>query len=210
MGNILEVLNKWLPIIISALSLIMSIITNKKSEKKTREFENEKEELHQRERKIDEMFMRLNSRSNLIPYFHLILDDSKIEKITYNASEQIKLIIGLMNIGKESASNIMIYPMGKGLENYIKTLNEKENKYFIHDYLNKYFALPKECVVFSIIKKIPKNNDGRIADFIQFKIRFRDLLRNLYGQEFEFGYDNYIMNGFNLKSSSGVPYLIEE
>lgn len=30
------------------------------------------------------MFMAINSRSNLIPYFHLILDDSKIEKITLN------------------------------------------------------------------------------------------------------------------------------
>lgn len=213
----IKFLHDWLPIIIAALSLAMSIITNKKNSKqngeyrgKMQEFEIEKEKIRQRERKIDEMFMQLNSRSNLIPYFHLILDDSKIEKITLNGSEQIKLVIGLINIGKESATNIMIFPMGEGLENYLETLYEKENSYFIHDYLSQNFALSKGSVTFSIVKEIPKDNDGKIANFIKFKIRFRDLIGNLYEQEFEFGYDNYVVNGFNLKSSSSVPRLIEE
>lgn len=213
----IKFLHDWLTIIIAALSLIMSIITNKKNSKqnceyreKMQEVEFEKEKIHQRERKIDEMFMQLNSRSNLIPYFHLILDDSKIEKIIHNGSRQIKLVIGLINIGKESATNIMLFPMGEGLENYLETLYEKENSYFIHDYLSQNFALFKENVTFSIVKKIPKDNDGKIANFIKFKIRFRDLIGNLYEQEFEFGYDNYVVNGFNLKSSSSVPYLIEE
>ena len=140
----------------------------------------------------------------------MILDDSKIEKITHNGSEQIKLVIGLINIGKESASNIMIYPMGKGLNNYFETLNEEENSYFIYDYLSQYFALPKECVTFSIVKEIPKDNDGKVINFVKFKIRFKDLLGNLYEQEFKFGYDNYILNGFNLNNSSSVPCLIEE
>ena len=213
----IKFLHDWLTIIIAALSLIMSIITNKKNSKqnceyreKMQEVEFEKEKIHQRERKIDEMFMQLNSRSNLIPYFHLILDDSKIEKIIHNGSRQIKLVIGLINIGKESATNIMLFPMGEGLENYLETLYEKENSYFIHDYLSQNFALFKENVTFSIVKEIPKDNDGKIANFIKFKIRFRDLIGNLYEQEFDFGYDNYVVNGFNLKSSSSVPYLIEE
>lgn len=116
----IKFLHDWLTIIIAALSLIMSIITNKKNSKqnceyreKMQEVEFEKEKIHQRERKIDEMFMQLNSRSNLIPYFHLILDDSKIEKIIHNGSRQIKLVIGLINIGKESATNIMLFPMEK-------------------------------------------------------------------------------------------------
>ena len=217
MENIINLLPDWLAIIISGLSLISSTITSRKNNKqnnkyreKMQEFEIEKEEIRRQEREIDKIFMKLNSRSNLIPYFHLILDDSKIEKITHNGSEQIKLVIGLTNIGKESATNIMIHPIGKGLENYFETLNEKENCYFIHDYLSQYFALPKECVTFSIVKKIPKDNDGKIVDFIKFKIRFKDLLGNLYEQEFKFGYDNCVVNGFNLNSFSGIPYLIEE
>ena len=213
----IKFLHDWLTIIIAALSLIMSIITNKKNSKqnceyreKMQEVEFEKEKIHQRERKIDEMFMQLNRCCILIPFFHLILDDSKIEKIIHNGSRQIKLVIGLINIGKESATNIMLFPMGEGLENYLETLYEKENSYFIHDYLSQNFALFKENVTFSIVKEIPKDNDGKIANFIKFKIRFRDLIGNLYEQEFEFGYDNYVVNGFNLKSSSSVPYLIEE
>lgn len=213
----IKFLHDWLLIIISVLSLIVSMITNKKNSKqnyeyreKVQEFENQKEIIRQRERKIDEIFMQLNSRSGLIPYFHLILDDSKIEKITISGSEYIKLVIELMNIGKESATNIMLSPMGKGLENYFETLYEKENSYFIHDYLSRYFALPKDSVIFSIVKAIPKDNDGKIANFIKFKIRFRDLIGNLYEQEFKLGYDNWIVNGFNLNNSSSVPYLIEE
>ncbi len=213
----IKFLHDWLLIIISVLSLIVSMITNKKNSKqnyeyreKVQEFENQKEIIRQRERKIDEIFMQLNSRSDLIPYFHLILDDSKIEKITISGSEYIKLVIELMNIGKESATNIMLSPMGKGLESYFETLYEKENSYFIHDYLSRYFALPKDSVIFSIVKAIPKDNDGKIANFIKFKIRFRDLIGNLYEQEFKLGYDNWIVNGFNLNNSSSVPYLIEE
>lgn len=213
----IKFLHDWLLIIISVLSLIVSMITNKKNSKqnyeyreKVQEFENQKEIIRQRERKIDEIFMQLISRSDLIPYFHLILDDSKIEKITISGSEYIKLVIELMNIGKESATNIMLSPMGKGLENYFETLYEKENSYFIHDYLSRYFALPKDSVIFSIVKAIPKDNDGKIANFIKFKIRFRDLIGNLYEQEFKLGYDNWIVNGFNLNNSSSVPYLIEE
>lgn len=93
----------------------------------------------------------------------------------------------------------------------MKVLYEQENSYFIYEYLNQYYALPKERVSFSIVKEIPKKIDnGRISDFIEFKIRFRDLLGNLYEQRFEFGYDNYIVKGFNLKSSSGIPRFIEE
>ena len=217
MENIINLLHDWLSIIIAALSLIFSITTSKKNNKqskiyreKMQELEIEKEKIRRKEREIDEIFMQLNSRSNLIPYFHLILDNSKIEKITHNNSEQIKLVIDLINIGKESASNITIHPMGKEFENYIETLNEKENSYFIYDYLSQYFALPKECITFSIVKKIPKDNNGKIINFIKFKIRFKDLLGNLYEQEFKFSYDNCIVNGFSLNNFSSVPYLIEK
>ena len=217
MENIIELLPAWLSIFIAILSLIFSIITNKKNYKqnlayreKIQEFEIEKEKIRQQEREIDKIFMELNSRSNLIPYFHLILEDSKIEKIIYDDSEQIKLVIGLMNVGKEAATNIMLHPMEKGSGNYFETPNEKENSYFIHDYLSQYFALPKECVTFSIIKKIPKDNDEKIVNDIKFKIRFKDLLGNLYEQEFNFSYDNYFVNKFNLDSFSSVPCLVEQ
>ena len=104
----------------------------------------------------------------------------------------------------------MIYPMGDGLENYFVTVNEKHNSYFLSGYLSKYYAISGDLVEFSLIKEIPLENGGKISDFIRFKVRFKDLLGNLYEQEFEFGYDNYLVKGYNLKNSSSVPLLIEE
>ena len=77
-----------LSLLVSIISLVVSTITNRKNRKqdfiyrdKAQEFEIQKEKIRQQERKTDEVFMRLNSRSNLIPYFHLVLDNSKIEKV---------------------------------------------------------------------------------------------------------------------------------
>lgn len=50
--------------------------------------------------------------------------------------------------------------------------------------------------------------DGeRIGDFVNFRIRYNDILGNLYEQEFKFGYDNYIENGFN-KNKRSYPAKI--
>ncbi len=65
--------------------------------------------MHLQERRTDELFMKLNTRANLIPFFHIVLDDSKIENI--EEQKKIKLTIGIINIEKEAATNIMIYPM---------------------------------------------------------------------------------------------------
>ena len=46
--------------------------------------------------------------------------------------------------------------------------------------------------------------------FIQFKIRYNDLIGNLYEQKFRFGYDNYVLKGYNRNNSSYQPKLIKE
>lgn len=211
----ISVLKDWLPMVISIIAIIVSVKVNNKNKVQEQNFNNsmlnleeQKNALHQQERRTDELFMKLNSRSNLIPFFHIVLDDSKIEKI--EGEKKIKLTIGIINIGKEAANNIMIYPMGDGLENYFVTVNEKHNSYFLSGYLSKYYAISGDLVEFSLIKEIPLENGGKISDFIRFKVRFKDLLGNLYEQEFEFGYDNYLVKGYNLKNSSSVPLLIEE
>lgn len=210
----ISVLKDWLPMVISIIAIIVSVKMNNKNKIQEQNYNNsmldleeQKNALHSQERRTDELFMKLNSRSNLIPFFHIVLDDSKIEKIE---GEKIKLTIGIINIGKEAANNIMIYPMGDGLENYFVTVNEKHNSYFLFSYLSKYYAISGDIVEFSLIKEIPQENGGKISDFIRFKVRFKDLLGNLYEQEFEFGYDNYLVKGYNLKNSSSVPVLIEE
>lgn len=213
----MTLLLNWLPIIISALSLIANVILDKKNNKQNvkyrkriLKFQIQREKTRRQERKIDEIFMHLNCRSNLIPYFHLVLDDSKIKYINNDYSKKIILEIGLINIGKESATRVMLYPLKEDPKIFLKVLYEQESSYVIYDYFNQNFASPKECITFSIIKELPKECDERIANFIKFKIRFQDLLGNLYEQEFEFIYDNFILNGFNSNNSSGIPHLIEE
>lgn len=90
------------------------------------------------------------------------------------------------------------------------TVNEQHNSYFLYEYLSKYYALYGDLVEFSLTKDIPLENEGKINDFIRFKVRFKDLLGNLYEQKFEFGYDNYLVKGYNLKNYSSIPSLIEE
>ncbi|HEL0679243.1 TPA: hypothetical protein TVG21_001696 [Streptococcus equi subsp. zooepidemicus] len=211
----ISVLKDWLPMVISIIAIIVSVKMNNKNKIQEQNYNNsmlnleeQKNALHSQERRTDELFMKLNSRSNLIPFFHIVLDDSKIEKI--EGEKKIKLTIGIINIGKEAANNIVIYPMGNGLENYFVTVNEQHNSYFLCDYLSKYYAISGDLVEFSLMKEIPLENGGKINNFIRFKVRFKDLLGNLYEQEFEFGYDNYLVKGYNLKNSSSVPLLIEE
>lgn len=211
----ISVLKDWLPMVISIIAIIVSVKMNNKNKIQEQNYNNsmlnleeQKNALHSQERRTDELFMKLNSRSNLIPFFHIVLDDSKIEKI--EGEKKIKLTIGIINIGKEAANNIKIYPMGNGLENYFVTVNEQHNSYFLCDYLSKYYAISGDLVEFSLMKEIPLENEGKINNFIRFKVRFKDLLGNLYEQEFEFGYDNYLVKGYNLKNSSSVPLLIEE
>lgn len=211
----ISVLKDWLPMVISIIAIIVSVKMNNKNKIQEQNYNNsmlnleeQKNALHSQERRTDELFMKLNSRSNLIPFFHIVLDDSKIEKI--EGEKKIKLTIGIINIGKEAANNIEIYPMGNGLENYFVTVNEQHNSYFLCDYLSKYYAISGDLVEFSLMKEIPLENGGKINNFIRFKVRFKDLLGNLYEQEFEFGYDNYLVKGYNLKNSSSVPLLIEE
>ena len=210
----ISVLKDWLPMVISIIAIIVSVKMNNKNKIQEQNYNNsmlnleeQKNALHSQERRTDELFMKLNSRSNLIPFFHIVLDDSKIEKIE---GEKIKLTIGIINIGKEAANNIVIYPMGNGLKNNFVTVNEQHNSYFLCDYLSKYYAISGDLVGFSLMKEIPLENGGKINNFIRFKVRFKDLLGNLYEQEFEFGYDNYLVKGYNLKNSSSVPLLIEE
>ncbi len=211
----ISVLKDWLPMVISIIAIIVSVKMNNKNKIQEQNYNNsmlnleeQKNALHSQERRTDELFMKLNSRSNLIPFFHIVLDDSKIEKI--EGEKKIKLTIGIINIGKEAANNIEIYPMGNGLENYFVTVNEQHNNYFLCDYLSKYYAMSGDLVEFSLMKEIPLENGGKINNFIRFKVRFKDLLGNLYEQEFEFGYDNYLVKGYNLKNSSSIPLLIEE
>ena len=210
-------LKDWLTIGISVIALFISIVNmvnNLKSNKSSKEdriqksdFEKYKEIVRQQEKKNDDIMLELSRRATLVPYFQLLLDNSKI-----NFKKDIIILeISLINVGKESATNLMLYPIDEqqGMKIYCKTMYKEKNNHFVYDYLNQYYACPREKVSFSI-QRAYKESDGQVGDFIEFKIRFNDLIGNLYEQKFRFGYDNYLLKGFNLDNTSYLPNIIED
>lgn len=215
----IDLLKDWLPIIVSVVALFLSVnehAQNKRQNTSIREleshkldFEQEKERHRKQERQTDELIMQLNSRSGIVPYFNIILCDDNIYNHRNASSNFDELQIELINVGRAAAVNIRLETFGNGgLENYARTINDDKNSYFICQYLNRYYAMPSEVVKFSFSKLIPAEDDGRIINEVEFKLRFNDLLGNTYEQKFEFTYDNYITKGFSLKNHSSVPELV--
>lgn len=71
------------PTILSIISICFTIIGIKKLslfQNWQVYFEENKEKIRQQEKITDNIFNKLNSRAGLIPYFNIILDDSKIKE----------------------------------------------------------------------------------------------------------------------------------
>lgn len=213
--SILKSLETWIPISISFLSLIItsffSIKANKimkkaeeknqENERMTKEFELYKEEKRQRDAIITSLLMEQSTRVSVVPYFNIVLRDERI----IESNDKITLGIGVINIGKESATNVQLVPKisERGLNEYFDS--DKGYKYGISEYLNRYYARPGEEIIFyiGIFKK------ESISDFLNFKIKYYDLIGNCYIQEFRFGFDNYLLNGYYLDNTSYVPKLVK-
>ena len=210
-GSVLQ----YIAIIISIISLYHSIKNNKQNmnhEIKKYKLEEYKEAIRHNERKIDEMFMQINSRSNCIPFLYINLNGFKIEEINHNGVKEIKITICLINVGKDVAANI-----------HTCYINEKDKmlykssggEYKLYEYFNQNFAMSRDCVKFSIINTIlNKDNDKKnckmsTADKIEFKIRFNVLLGNLYEQEFNFTFYDFNIKNISYNNYSGIPHLIK-
>lgn len=209
MNNVLN----YLSIIISLLALGISYITSKNEKQyyqKSYSFDQQKEVIRIKEKRIDDVITRLNSRSSLMPFFNLALNDEDIKVIKNGKENKLILNINIINIGKESAANIMICPCNDNEDTncYFKNNGRIDENYAVYDYLDNYYAFPKQCVKFSISTKLDRGN-------ISFKIRFTDLIGNVYEQEFYFIYgpltdpeanSNYC---FSRESYSNMPLLVE-
>ena len=207
----------WMPIIISGVALILSMINfvygrkDKKEEKYYKEsmkkFEQEKENIRQLERKSDIMENRLNLVSTLMPYFDIRLKNINFTNIDLYGKPHLKMIIELCNVGKDTAVNPMLYPYKEGMKGYFKKTNGLENELSACGCIVENSAKVDDSINFSALREIPSS--GRVEDFVNFKVRYNDLIGNLYEQEFEFGYDNYLVKGFNMKKRSYQPKIIE-
>lgn len=201
---------------IAILSLIISIITllrqvqrdrkDEKFQEYQKEFEKYKERQRLQEKRSDDLQSQISNRSELIPYFSIDHAKSMLDLGT--------MVVELFftNVGKEAATNVGIIELreGKyGVPIYFDTdyMEGDEPIHFIHTYFSEYFAMPRESIS---IKISSNDNSQKQLYFMNFKIRFTDLLNRVYEQEFRFGYDNMFVNGINKNSVSYPPKLIKD
>ena len=170
-------------------------------------FEENKEKIRQQEKITNNIFNKLNSRAGLIPYFNIILDDSKIKE----NDGKIYLGISLINIGKESATNVGICLTEERKEIIVEEYDKNQDDYIVYNYLDKYYAMVGDKISFSIVTD---RKEKIMNVFLRFKIQYYDLIGNRYEQEFRFGfYDDFNAKNkkyYNLNNISYLPKLVEE
>lgn len=203
----------WIPVIVAVISLVISYYAYKETtnnNKNMLNFDKQKELVRRQEKSLDDVISRLNSRSNFIPFFNIELDDKNIKFEEIDKETHVVLTIKLRNIGKESASNIMLYAYKEDVSYnyYFKDNKEVSNKYNIYDYLNKYYAFPKQCITFSLHRSVSK---PKTYGDISFRIKFNDLIGNIYMQEFNFKYcaNDDGTCSFSRENYSNQPILLE-
>lgn len=209
MNNVFEIL----AVFVSFISFVLSSFAYKETKnnnQKTLSFDKQKELVRRQEKRLDDVISRLNSRSNFIPFFSLELDNKNIIFEQRENEKHLVITIKLRNIGKESASNIMLYAYPKvgELNYYFKDNAVVSDKYNIEDYLNKYYAFPKQCIRFTLSRKL---EGFETFGNISFRIKFNDLIGNTYMQtfNFKFGSVDKSLCEFSRNNYSSQAELIE-
>ncbi|HGH8839108.1 TPA: hypothetical protein ACJOTB_001836 [Streptococcus pyogenes] len=211
----------WLPILISLITLIYTILNNNKLNKRTKkneesnklneqwkkDFEIYKEEIRQKDMINTKLLTEISTRASIVPYFNIVLNDNRIKR----DKDSLILEVGLINIGKESATNIQLDPLypEKKLEGYFISKAYPGKQYHIYEYLSQYYAMATEEVTFKIGLNLPEGKE--MSDFLNFRIKYEDLIGNTYHQEFRFGF--YMINnslGYSLDNSSYIPTTKEK
>ena len=203
-------INFLIPMVLSIISICFTIIGIKRLslfQNWQVYFEENKEKIRQQEKITNNIFNKLNSRAGLIPYFNIILDDSKIKE----ENGRIYLGVSLINIGKESATNVGICLTEERKEVIVEGYDKNQDGYIVYNYLDKYYAMVGDKISFSIVTD---RKEKIMNVFLRFKIQYYDLIGNRYEQEFRLGfYDDF--NGknktyYNLNNISDLPKLVEE
>ncbi len=118
----------------------------------------------------------------------------------------------LINVGRESATNIGLVPMREGKYNNqiyfdVDFVTNDTPTHGVYEYFSEYFTMPGDSISLKISENL--TNKQKLY-FINFKIQFQDLINRVYEQEFKFGYDNQFVNGINKHFTVYPPKLIKD
>ena len=116
----------------------------------------------------------------------------------------------LVNIGKESASNIQLSLLKSKDNSEVYIQSKTGRDYSISEYLSKYYALRGDEVTFIIVTNRDKGKDGmyeKVKDSITFSITYFDCINNCYRQAFQFEYG---IGVFSLKNTSYRPERLKD
>lgn len=218
LGNI--VVATWIPIGISIISLIYTMISNHCSNKRLKQaaklnkenynwkknFEIYKEENRQKDILIQNLLSEQNTRALIIPYFNVVLKNNRIKK----EGNCLILEVGFINIGRESATNIQLSPKfpDKGSQGYLDTEGYPKKQYYIYEYLSQYYAAAREEVTFKV--RVELENGEKTHDFVKFKIKYSDIIGNEYEQEFRFGFYMLDCIAYSMDNTSYKPILLKK
>src|SRR5699024_4589971 len=127
---------------IAFFALIISIIgiyLSYKNHKTTIEWDYYKENMRKTEEDRKDYYTKNINRINLMPHFHLVLNEEII--VNKNSYEEIFIIpISLININKENGTNIRLEPIFKDKENsyyYETNIQEGQMNYILNDKIKK-------------------------------------------------------------------------
>ena len=181
---------------------------NKEAQEKLSDFQDFQKSFSEYQQITNELQFSIGNQSNLKPYFHINRTKSCIE---YDSNKKLYVKLYLTNVGRGTATNIMTREMKKdsnGNSIYFDQVPSLERMtHGFHNYFSENFAIPNESINLEIFE-IENNEEQNY--FIEFKIKFSDVIGREYEQEFKFGYDNYFVRGINQNSTSYPPKLIKD
>lgn len=194
---------------ISLIAIVISIIAlymNQKNYNKSQLWQEILADKREIELHEQQKHSKNTDRTSIIPYFTLSCE-KKIYVKEISDEEMLILPLSLINLGRESATNIRLEPVvpGGGLEHYFMTENSSKDIHFVYEYLDKQYALPEGAVNFSSC--CARHNN---AHNVSFKVRFNDLVGRTYEQDFRFQYSFGLMDKISMNHWSGVPVCIDD
>lgn len=165
--NYIDYFTKYLDlvaIVISISALILSIISfiyNRKDKKIEHDYSNamielerQKENIRRLERNDDKIEKRLNLITILKPYFDIKLNSKDFDTDNIKGSLRLKIGIGLINIGKDTAVNVNLFPYNSSSEFLFENNDDEENRSLVNIYFSDDYVKVGEVIKLWIIKDI--------------------------------------------------------